>query len=487
MSDTVLSDALIAGWRQAIREDTQVNYNLSMAVSIFRTQDAATALSWLDRAGVSVTYPVLAYAKARFLEAVGQQTAAKAVQLPAHALPAAIVEWCRLHRDSPGISVAVALDVYEQAIIELGTQEWTAASRALLAVERGCLYWQLDRQAEAIKDWGLLLGDAPLPVFASTPEVLTALAKGLHLLSQGDRWNLVLRGVTKALEAVVNVTFSDQRFFELAARLIRDAYRLVPDQCPAALMARLFPLLRPSDAMSTELLLWFSGSFFTSGYLDLAQQAAMIANGKAPSRADIKATLGNILVAQGRFADAAALLSDAVVAHPGELFLLGRLAVALFVAGRHEEAAAAFGQCAAMPGAAALRARTLAEYGLFLIATGQDNEGVETCRAAAALDGSLLPLAHFGYALFAVGQTEEAAIVLDRAIAQGWASPAALLSRGLLLLSRGEAGAAADFAAIQERFPPYMIRLAAWLRPRHLEDARAHLEALKLDENSPLT
>lgn len=486
MSDTVLSDTQIAGWRQAIREDIQVNYSLSMAVSIFRSQDAVTALSWLDRVEGSVSHPALAYTKAQLLEAAGQE-AAKAFQLPADALPAAIMEWCRLHRDNPGISVAIALDVHEQAIVELGTQERTAASRALLTVERGCLHWRLDQRAEAIRDWGLLLGEAPFPAFASTPEVLTGLTKGLQLLGQDGRWKLVLEGVAKALEAAVNVSFSDQRFFGLAAGLIRDAYRLVPDQCPAGFMAGLFPLLRPSDTISTEQLLWFAGSFFTSGYLDLAQQAAMIAADKAPSRADIKGTLGNILIARDQLAEAAALLSDAVVAHPGELFLLSRLAVALFVAGRHEEAAAAFGQCTAMPGPAALRARTLAEYGLFLIATGQDNQGVETCRSAAALDSSLLPLAHFGYALFAAGQAEEAATVLDRAVAQGWASPAALLSRGLLLLSRGDASATADFVAIQERFPPYMIRLAAWLRPRHLDTARAHLEALALDQNSPVT
>ncbi|KPF85158.1 hypothetical protein IP70_13265 [alpha proteobacterium AAP38] len=482
MSDTVLSEARIAGWRQAIQEDIQVNYSLAMAISIFRIQEAATALSWLNKAGASISHPALTYARSRLLEATGQHAAARAMKLPADALPGAIVEWCRLHRDSPGIPVAIALDVHEQAIMELGTEEWTATSRALLTVEMGCLRWRLNQQAEAIKDWGLLLGDAALPAFASTPELLTAMVKGMHLLGQSGHWNLALKGMTRALKAVVEVSIPDQQFFNLAVKLIRDAYRLAPDQCPSGALAGFFPLLRPSEAMSVEQLLWFSSSFFTSGYLELADQAAMIAADKAPDRADIKGTLANILLARGQLAEAIAFLSEVVAAHPGELLLLGRLAAVLFIAGRHEEAAGAFQQCAALPGSATLRARTLAEYGLFLIATGKDSRGVEVCQAAVDLDASPLTRAHLGYALFAAGQFEEAVMVLDCAVAQAGPSPAALLSRGLLRLSRGEAGD--DFAVIQERFPPYMIRLAAWQRPRHLEMARHHINALTLDQIS---
>lgn len=487
MSDTVLSDTRIVGWRKAVREDTQVNYSLSMLVSIFRAQDAVAALSWLDRAGVSVHHPALAYAKARLLEAAGQQAAARAVQLSSDALPMAIMEWCRLHRDSPGISVAVTLDVHRQAIAELETQEGTATSRAALTVEKGCLHWRLDHQADAIRDWEILLGDDPMPAFASTPEVLIPLVRVLRLLGQGSSWELALAGVAKILKASVDTSFIDLQFFGSAVALIQEACRLAPDLCSAGSLATFFPLLRPSEALSVEQLSWFAGRFFTSGHLDLAQQAARIAAEKAPNRADVKATLGNILVAYGQPAEAIALLSEAVAAQSSEPLLLGRLAVALFVAGRYEEAAEAFRLSAALPGPAALRARILSEYGLFLIATGQNNQGVETCRAAVALDASPLSLAHLGYALFAAGLPDEAATVLDDAVAQSGVSPAALLSRGLLRLSRGEDGSTADFATITERFPPYMIRLAAWLRPRHFDVLCGQFKAFTLDQSAPAT
>lgn len=148
-----------------------------------------------------------------------------------------------------------------------------------------------------------------------------------------------------------------------------------------------------------------------------------------PDSLDLKATEGDLLLAQGKDQEAEAILAPLNQQAPKNLDVANLLAVAQARQGKVDAATATF-QAAAGTGR-----RATSELGQLLLAAGRSNAAIDVLRPLAEADGAEVDtLTFYGIALGRVGKIAEAKKVLQSAIALD--PKASLAQRSLSLLEQ---------------------------------------------------
>jgi|GEM_PF-7069147 len=462
----------IETWRQSIRADTFANYYISMAVAVLRAEGAEAALPWLQEAE---KYPARRATQRHLtvtaLRALGRTEEAERIhratlaELPRYDLDG-LIESCRIHRESAGISAEVTAAAHAEAIAA-AERYADRHARVLLAMERAKSLWSLDRREEALAIWDRL-GESRALLATASADDLASLAGIVYTLRQAGDQTRALAVAVELLAAAAGLVPCDDGLMTTLVRSLHQCSSHIDTQARRKVLTEAVELIRTTEFGDPAPLALLGRHLVIAGALPQAQAVFRRAAAIDPGNLEHAAAALNAALVDQKVTDALSGFEDLLTQHPTDASLRGWYGRALFVAGRTADAQAAFSGACATPEFASAEAGI--DYALYQIAVGQPEAALAwITQVLARVPRNALIMSNHSYALLCLGRREEALKAAQAAVEAAPRRSWTLSTLGLAQQALGnEQEAASAFRSAAEQ-QPHMIWLEARLRPLHAE------------------